>query len=172
MKKIGALEAGGTKMVLAVYDETMNELDRISLPTEDPSVTVPKMKAYFDGHQVDALGVGSFGPLDLNPASPTYGNITSTPKLKWRDYPLLRELLAGRNIPAAIDTDVNAAVIAEMELGAARGCENAVYMTIGTGIGGGVAVHGKTVHGLLHPEAGHILLQPHPEDPNPRGVCP
>lgn len=172
VKKIGALEAGGTKMVLAVYDETMNELDRISLPTEDPSVTVPKMKAYFDGHQVDALGVGSFGPLDLNPASPTYGNITSTPKLKWRDYPLLRELLAGRNIPAAIDTDVNAAVIAEMELGVARGCENAVYMTIGTGIGGGVAVHGKTVHGLLHPEAGHILLQPHPEDPNPRGVCP
>lgn len=172
VKKIGALEAGGTKMVLAVYDEAMNELDRISLPTENPSVTMPKMKAFFDGHQVDALGVGSFGPLDLDPASPTYGNITSTPKLKWRDYPLLKELLAGRDIPAAIDTDVNAAVIAEMELGAAKGCQSAVYMTIGTGIGGGVAVHGKTVHGLLHPEAGHILLQPHPDDPNPRGVCP
>jgi fructokinase len=133
---------------------------------------MPKMKAFFDGHQVDALGVGSFGPLDLDPASPTYGNITSTPKLPWRNYPLLRELLRGRDIPAAIDTDVNAAVIAEMELGAAQGCQSAVYMTIGTGIGGGIAVHGKTVHGLLHPEAGHILLQPHPEDPNPRGVCP
>lgn len=170
--KIGALEAGGTKMVLAVYDLDMNELDRITLPTEAPEVTVPAMKAFFDGHNIDALGVGSFGPLDPNPASPTYGCITSTPKLKWRNYPLLQKLLEGRQIPAAIDTDVNAAVIAEMELGAARGCENAVYMTIGTGIGGGVAVHGKTVHGLLHPEAGHILLRPHPEDPNPRGVCP
>lgn len=170
--KIGALEAGGTKMVLAVYDLDMNELDRITLPTEAPEVTVPAMKAFFDEHNIDALGVGSFGPLDPNPASPTYGCITSTPKLKWRNYPLLQKLLEGRDIPAAIDTDVNAAVIAEMELGAARGCENAVYMTIGTGIGGGVAVHGKTVHGLLHPEAGHILLRPHPEDPNPRGVCP
>lgn len=170
--KIGALEAGGTKMVLAVYDLDMNELDRITLPTEAPKITVPAMKAFFDGHNIDALGVGSFGPLDPNPASPTYGYITSTPKLKWRNYPLLPELLGGRNIPAAIDTDVNAAVIAEMELGAAKGCENAVYMTIGTGIGGGVAVHGKTVHGLLHPEAGHIPLRPHPEDPNPRGVCP
>ena len=170
--KIGALEAGGTKMVLAVYDLDMNELDRITLPTEAPEITVPAMKAFFDGHNIDALGVGSFGPLDPNPASPTYGYITSTPKLKWRNYPLLPELLKGRDIPAAIDTDVNAAVIAEMELGAAKGCENAVYMTIGTGIGGGVAVHGKTVHGLLHPEAGHIPLRPHPEDPNPRGVCP
>ncbi|MBE5778355.1 MAG: ROK family protein [Clostridiales bacterium] len=170
--KIGALEAGGTKMVLAVYDLDMNELDRVTMPTEAPEITVPAMKAFFDGHNIDALGVGSFGPLDPNPASPTYGYITSTPKLKWRNYPLLPKLLEGRAIPAAIDTDVNAAVIAEMELGAARGCENAVYMTIGTGIGGGVAVHGKTVHGLLHPEAGHIPLRPHPLDPNPRGVCP
>ena len=172
MKKIGALEAGGTKMVLAIYDENGTELERLTLPTETPEVTMPKMIAFFREHEIDALGVGSFGPLDLNPASPTYGYITSTPKLAWRNYPLLEKLLDGRDIPAGIDTDVNAAIIAEVEMGAARGCENAVYVTIGTGIGGGVYSNGKTVHGLLHPEVGHALLCPHPDDPNPRGVCP
>jgi len=172
MRKIGALEAGGTKMVLAIYDENGTELERLTLPTETPDVTMPKMIAFFREHQIDALGVGSFGPLDLNPASPTYGYITSTPKLAWKDYPLLTNLLDGRDIPAGIDTDVNAAIIAEVEQGAARGCQNAVYVTIGTGIGGGVYANGKTVHGLLHPEVGHVLLKPHPDDPNPRGVCP
>ena len=172
MKKIGALEAGGTKMVLAVYEEDGTELERLTLPTETPEMTMPPMITFFRRHGIDALGVGSFGPLDLNPASPTYGFITSTPKLAWKNYPLLKNLLDGRNIPAAIDTDVNAAIIAEAELGAARGCQNAVYVTIGTGIGGGVYANGQTVHGLLHPEVGHTLLRPHPLDPNPRGVCP
>lgn len=172
MKKIGALEAGGTKMVLAVYEEDGTELERLTLPTETPETTMPPMIAFFRRHGIDALGVGSFGPLDLNPASPTYGFITSTPKLAWKNYPLLKKLLDGRSIPAGIDTDVNAAIIAEAELGAARGCQNAVYVTIGTGIGGGVYANGQTVHGLLHPEVGHTLLRPHPLDPNPRGVCP
>ena len=172
MRKIGALEAGGTKMVLAVYDEQGTELDRMTIPTETPDKTTPVMIDYFRRHEVDALGVGSFGPLDLDPASPTYGWITSTPKLAWKDYPLLEKLLDGRDIPAAIDTDVNAAIIAEKELGAARGCENAVYITVGTGIGGGVCVGNQTVHGMLHPEVGHMLLRPLPEDPIPHGVCP
>ena len=172
MRKIGALEAGGTKMVLAVYEENGTELERLTLPTLTPDVTMPKMIEFFRKHEIDALGVGSFGPLDLNPESPTYGYITSTPKLAWKDYPLLEKLLDGRDIPAGIDTDVNAAIIAEAEMGAARGCQNAVYVTIGTGVGGGVLSNGKTVHGLLHPEVGHALLVPHPDDPNPRGVCP
>ena len=172
MRKIGALEAGGTKMVLAIYQEDGTELERITLPTETPDVTMPKMIAFFREHNIDALGVGTFGPVDLNPESPTYGYITSTPKLAWRNYPLLEKLLDGQDIPAGIDTDVNAAIIAEAEQGAARGCQNAVYVTIGTGIGGGVYSNGKTVHGLLHPEVGHALLKPHPDDPNPRGVCP
>ena len=172
MRKIGALEAGGTKMVLAVYEENGTELERLTLPTLTPDVTMPKMIEFFRKHEIDALGVGSFGPLDLNPESPTYGYITSTPKLAWKDYPLLEKLLDGRDIPAGIDTDVNAAIIAEAEQGAARGCQNAVYVTIGTGVGGGVLSNGKTVHGLLHPEVGHALLVPHPDDPNPRGVCP
>ena len=172
MRKIGALEAGGTKMVLAIYQEDGTELERITLPTETPEVTMPKMIAFFREHNIDALGVGTFGPVDLNPESPTYGYITSTPKLAWKNYPLLEKLLDGQDIPAGIDTDVNAAIIAEAEMGAARGCQNAVYVTIGTGIGGGVYSNGKTVHGLLHPEVGHALLKPHPDDPNPRGVCP
>ncbi len=172
MRKIGALEAGGTKMVLAVYDENGTERERITVPTLTPEETMPGMIAFFRDHQVDALGVGSFGPLDLDPASPTYGFITSTPKLAWKNYPLLHNLLGGRDIPAAIDTDVNAAIIAEAELGAARGCQNAVYVTVGTGIGGGVYVNGQTVHGMLHPEVGHMLLRPHPDDPIPHGVCP
>jgi len=172
MRKIGALEAGGTKMVLAIYTEDGQELERMTIPTETPDKTMPVMIDFFKSRKVDALGVGSFGPLDLDPASPTYGNITSTPKLAWKDYPLLKNLLDGSSIPAGIDTDVNAAIIAEVEMGAARGCESAVYITVGTGIGGGVYVNGKTAHGLLHPEVGHMLLRPLPDDPIPHGVCP
>ena len=172
MRTIGALEAGGTKMVLAIYTEDGQELERMTIPTETPEKTMPAMIDFLHSRKVDALGVGSFGPLDLDPASPTYGNITSTPKLAWKDYPLLKNLLNGAAIPAAIDTDVNAAIIAEVEQGAARGCESAVYVTVGTGIGGGVYVNGKTAHGLLHPEVGHMLLRPLADDPIPHGVCP
>ncbi|MEF9880231.1 MAG: ROK family protein [Clostridia bacterium] len=170
--KIGALEAGGTKMVLGVFDEQGTELERLTVPTEAPEKTMLKMVDFLRSFELDALGVGSFGPLDLNPESPTYGCITTTPKIAWRGYPLLTGLLDGRKIPSAIDTDVNAAVIAEVAQGAAQGCQNAVYITVGTGVGGGVCVGGQTVHGMLHPEVGHMLLRPHPSDPNPRGVCP
>lgn len=172
MRKIGALEAGGTKMVLGVFTEAGEELERTTLPTLSPEETVPPMRAFLDRHAIDALGVGSFGPLELNPAAPNYGSITSTPKLKWRDYPLLRALVGDSGIPSAIDTDVNAAVLAEAELGAAKGLTDVVYITVGTGVGGGVLSGGKLVHGLLHPEVGHMLLRPHPDDVNPRGVCP
>ena len=130
------------------------------------------MQDFFRRHEIDALGIGSFGPLELNPAAPNYGYITSTPKLAWKDYPLLSALLDGRSIPAAIDTDVNAAVLAEAALGVAKGLSDVVYITVGTGVGGGVLSGGNLVHGLLHPEVGHMLLRPHRDDPNPRGVCP
>ncbi|MBN1776524.1 MAG: ROK family protein [Clostridiales bacterium] len=172
MRTIGALEAGGTKMVLGIFSQQGEELARQSLPTLSPEETVPAMRDFFAKHRIDALGVGSFGPLDLDPASETYGNITSTPKLKWRDYPLLKALVGDSGMPRAIDTDVNAAVLAEAERGAARGLTDAVYITVGTGIGGGVLSGGNLVHGMLHPELGHILLRPHPDDINPKGVCP
>ena len=172
MSKIGALEAGGTKMVLGIYNEAGQILEQLTLPTRTPEETVPPMRAFFDKHAVDALGVGSFGPLELDPQAPHYGYITSTPKPAWKDYPLLPALRGDRAIPCGIDTDVNAAVLAEAELGAARGVQDAVYITVGTGIGGGVLSGGKLVHGLLHPEVGHMLLRPHPDDPIPHGVCP
>ncbi len=172
MRKIGALEGGGTKMLLAVFTEDGQELDRLSLPTETPDVTLPKMLAFLKPYAVDALGVASFGPVELDPASPQYGSITSTPKLAWRDYPLLSALKDGRELPAGFDTDVNAAALAEAELGAAKGLTDAVYVTVGTGIGAGVLSGGRLVHGMLHPEVGHMLLRPLPDDPLPRGVCP
>ncbi|HPJ02093.1 MAG TPA: ROK family protein [Candidatus Limiplasma sp.] len=172
MHRIGALEAGGTKMVLGVFDEQGNELKRDTFPTLSPEETVPKMLKFLSDNPVDALGIASFGPVDLHAGSETYGSITTTPKTKWKHYNLLRALTGDSDIPCAFDTDVNAAALAEAQLGAAKGMTDAVYVTIGTGIGAGVLSGGKLVHGLLHPELGHMLLRPHPEDPNPRGVCP
>ncbi|MDD3214621.1 MAG: ROK family protein [Eubacteriales bacterium] len=172
MRKIGALEAGGTKMVLSVFTETGEELERLTLPTLTPEETVPPMRAFFEKYGIDALGIGSFGPLQLDPSAENYGSITSTPKTAWKDYPLLPALRGERDIPCAIDTDVNAAVLAEAEQGAAKGVSDAVYITVGTGVGGGVLSGGKLVHGLMHPELGHMLLRPNPDDPNPHGVCP
>lgn len=168
----GALEAGGTKMVLAVSDERLNMLDRLTLPTKTPSETMPAMIDFFRERRVDALGVGTFGPVNLHADSPDYGTITATPKLAWRGYPLLRAFREALHIPCAIDTDVNAAALGEVTLGAGRGVKNCVYVTVGTGIGGGVYSEGSLVHGLLHPEVGHFYVSPHPDDPMPQGMCP
>ena len=170
--RIGALEAGGTKMVLGIFSGEGELLKEQTLPTREPAETVPPMQAFFRENKIDALGVAAFGPLDLNKDSATYGYITSTPKLAWQNYPLLSSLTEGQSIPAAIDTDVNAAVLAELRMGAAKGLHSAVYITVGTGVGGGICVGNELVHGLLHPEVGHMLLRPHADDPNPKGVCP
>ena len=172
MKRYGALETGGTKMVLAVLDEQGNFLERAKLPTKTPQETMAEMIAFFREHPVSALGIGSFGPLDLNPSSPTFGSITATPKLAWCDYPIVPEFTKTLQIPVAMDTDVNAAALAESVLGAAKGHESCLYVTVGTGIGGGLIVNGKPVHGLLHPEIGHIRVSPLPGDPLPQGICP
>ncbi len=170
--RYGAIEAGGTKMVLAVADENLQLLYRETLPTETPDITMPRMIAFFREHPVDALGIGSFGPLDLNPASKDYGYITKTPKLAWRDYPFMPAFQQALQVPCLMDTDVNTAALCEAEMGAARGLRNCVYITVGTGIGGGVYCEGQLVHGLMHPEVGHTLLRSHPGDPAPEGFCP
>lgn len=172
MKRYGALETGGTKMVLAVLDEQGNFLERAKFPTQTPQETMAEMITFFREHPVSALGIGSFGPLDLNPASPTFGSITASPKLSWRNFPLVPEFTKALHIPVAMDTDVNAAALAESVLGAAKGLESCLYVTVGTGIGGGLIVNGKPVHGLLHPEIGHIRVNPLPGDPLPKGICP
>ena len=169
---IGALEAGGTKMVCSIGNPQGSVLQRASFPTASPEVTIPQIVDFIGKFDVAALGIGSFGPLDLNPDSPDYGSITNTPKTEWQGYPLLRELSARLGVPAAIDTDVNAAALAEYTMGAGKGLSSLLYMTVGTGIGGGLVLDGKVVHGLVHPEIGHIFLAPREEDTMPDGICP
>ncbi len=172
MKKYGALEAGGTKMVMAVMDVEGKELSRKVIPTLTPEETMPEMLSFFSGMDLTSLGIGCFGPLDLNPASPSYGSITRTPKLAWRGFPILKTFEEALSVPVGIDTDVNGAALAEARLGAARGLSSCLYLTVGTGIGGGLIVGGQPVHGLMHPEIGHLLLTPETGDPAPDGFCP
>ena len=169
--RIGALEGGGTKMVLAMVTETGEILDRVSIPTEAPEITVPKMIEYFKEQKPDALGIGFFGPLQLNKKVKNYGAMANTPKPGWKDYPLLATFQKELGIPIGLDTDVNAAALGEATFGCAMGLENCVYITIGTGIGIGVMSNGRLLHGMQHPEGGHILVKPHPEDTY-KGHCP
>ena len=168
---IGALEAGGTKMVCAVGKEDGSVLEQVSIPTTTPEETIPQILDYFKSKEIGALGVAAFGPVDVKPASPTYGVIVNTPKIPWRNCDLLGQLKRELAIPIGLDTDVNGSCLGEMTYGCARGLENVIYITIGTGVGVGVCCGGKLVHGMLHPEGGHILLSRHPKDPK-GGICP
>jgi len=168
---IGAIEAGGTKFVCGIGREDGIILDRVTFPTGDPATTIEKVIHYFKAQPVEAIGVGSFGPINLDSNSPQYGYITTTPKLEWTNYPLLNTLRKEFNIPFGFDTDVNAAAYGESIWGAAKGLDSCAYFTIGTGIGMGLYVEGKLVHGLMHPEGGHLMVRRHPDDPF-KGNCP
>lgn len=170
-KLYGALEAGGTKMVCAIGYADGTIIDQVSIPTTTPDETIPKIVDYFRDKGIYSLGVGSFGPVDVNSASDSYGTILDTPKLAWQHYPLRKVLMDQLNIPVNVDTDVNGSVLGEMTYGCARGLDNVAYLTIGTGIGAGIAVDGKLVHGMGHPEFGHILLNRLAND-NYKGKCP
>lgn len=167
----GALEAGGTKMVCAIGKEDGTIIDEISIMTTDPSETIPKITNYFLEKKIDALGIGSFGPVDLNKESKTYGYILDTPKLSWKHYDIIGNIKKELKIPIGLDTDVNASCLGECTFGFAKGLDNVLYITIGTGVGIGVMVNKKLLHGMLHPEGGHILLSKHPGD-NYKGKCP
>ena len=169
---LGALEAGGTKMVCCIGEADGTIHERATFDTGRPETTVPLLIRYFHDRKIDALGIGSFGPVDLHRDSPTYGYITRTPKEGWRDFPLSPLLRDALDVPTAIETDVNIAAIGEVTYGAAKGYSNIVYVTVGTGIGGGALIDGKPLHGLVHPEMGHLILHPMPDDPDPEGVCP
>ncbi len=169
---LGALEAGGTKMVCALGNEKGEVFERESFPTREPEPTVSDIISYFAGRGIEALGVSSFGPLDLNEDSSTYGSITTTPKPGWQNVPLRARLMDALGVPVGIDTDVNGAALGEALLGAGKGLKSLVYYTIGTGVGGGAYDHGRLLHGLVHPEMGHMLLRPHADDPAPHGFCP
>lgn len=168
---LGALEAGGTKMVCAIGNEQGEVLERISIPTVSPKETMPRMIDFFREHHIEALGIGCFGPINPVKGTKTYGYITSTPKLAWQNYNIVGAFEQALDCPVGFDTDVNASMLGEIIFGAARGLDSCIYVTIGTGVGVGVYVNGGLLHGMMHPEAGHILLQRHPED-SYGGKCP
>ena len=176
----GALEAGGTKMICAVGNEDGQILDQTSIPTSTPDETMPAIISYFSGRlghdnpedNIAALGIACFGPVDVRKSSKTYGNILYTPKIPWRNFPIVNCLKdALGNLPIGFDTDVNGSLLGEATWGTAKGLTDAVYFTIGTGIGMGAMSGGNLIHGMLHPEAGHIKLSVLPED-NYAGHCP
>jgi fructokinase len=147
------------------------------IPTTTPEETLGHVKAFFSEAAVrlgliDALGIASFGPVDVDPRSPSWGHILATPKPSWSNTDLAGIMRRHLGRPVAIDTDVNGAARAEVELGAGRGLKSLVYVTVGTGIGGGAVIEGHTLKGLLHPEMGHILVRRHPQDLSFKGTCP
>nr|MCR4922382.1 ROK family protein [Lachnospiraceae bacterium] len=126
---------------------------------------------YFKDKDIKALGVACFGPIDPDPSSKTYGYITSTPKLAWKDYDIVGNLKKALNVAIGFDTDVNGSLLGEVTYGSSKGLEDAVYITIGTGVGAGIISGGKLVHGMMHAEAGHMMMIRHPKDKY-EGRCP
>lgn len=170
--KLGAIEGGGTKFVVGVGNEHGEVFDRVSFPTTSPEETMQKCIDYFKEHEVEAIGFGCFGPIDPDRNSKTYGYVTTTPKPGWAQSNVVGALTdAFPGMPIGFDTDVNGACLGEVYFGAAKGLKNAVYYTIGTGIGGGAYVEGHLLHGLLHPEMGHMKLIVR-EDDSYKGKCP
>jgi fructokinase len=169
----GGIEAGGTKWVCAIGTGPDDLRDLVTFPTTTPEETIARAAAFFanDG-SVTAVGIGSFGPIDIRRNSPTWGHITTTPKAGWAHTDLARSLAKALDRPVAFDTDVNAAALGERRWGAAVGLDTFCYITVGTGIGGGGMTNGKLMHGLLHPELGHMRI-PHDRGRDPfAGICP
>ncbi|MDP9010088.1 MAG: ROK family protein [Pseudomonadota bacterium] len=173
----GAVEAGGTKFACAIGDENGTIHAESRFPTSDAVSTMAAVRDFFNGHRralgaLSAIGVGCFGPLILDKRSAKYGFIGKTPKAGWCDIDVVGMLATEFSCPVGFDTDVNTAALAEHRWGAARGVTNVVYLTVGTGIGGGVLIDGAPLHGLLHPEIGHVYPRRHPRDADFAGACP
>ena len=172
----GAIETGGSKVDCAVGRWPDDVRDRLRIPTTSPAETLAEITGFLLGHHREtplaAIGIGSFGPIDLRTDSPTYGYITSTPKLGWRYVDLVGPISDELQLPVMLDTDVNAAALGEYRWGAGKALDSLVYVTVGTGIGGGAVIGGRPVHGVSHPEMGHIRI-PHDRGADPfDGSCP
>lgn len=169
----GGIEAGGTKFICAVGSDPDDLSAQLRIDTRSPEETLSDVLDFFRRQPpVRALGISCFGPVDLQPGSPTYGYITHTPKPGWGMTDVVGPLRQALGVPVGFDTDVNGAALGEHRWGAAQGLEDFIYLTVGTGIGGGAMLNGRLVHGLVHPEMGHLLL-PHDRQRDPfDGVCP
>ena len=176
MQWYGGIEAGGTKFVCAIGNQHGEISAEERFPTTKPSETIGRTIAFFRQHaaktQLSAIGIAAFGPIDPNPNSPTWGHITTTPKQHWANTDLAGTIQRSLGVPVGFDTDVNGAALGEHRWGAAQGLDTFIYYTIGTGVGGGGMVGGKLMHGLIHPEMGHIRI-PHDMERDPfGGLCP
>jgi fructokinase len=172
----GGVEAGGTKFVCVIGTATGEIVETMRVEVTGPDETLDATIDFFrraiaTGRRLDAIGIGSFGPIELRPGNPRYGSITTTPKAGWSGTPLVGPFVTAFGVPVGFDTDVNAAALAEGRLGAARGLKSFVYLTLGTGIGGGAIIDGQILHGLGHSEMGHLAVPRHPDD-DFAGVCP
>lgn len=169
----GGIEAGGTEFVCAVGTDPHNIVVSEPMSTTTPAETFQKVVAFFRQHPpVKTIGIGSFGPVDIHRDSPTFGYITTTPKPGWANTDFAGVISRELGVPVEFDTDVNTAALGEHKWGAAVGLDDFLYLTIGTGVGGGVMVNGRLVHGLIHPELGHILLPRDPIKDPFEGNCP
>jgi fructokinase len=165
------IELGGTKTVCAVGTCPTDLVARTEFPTTEPETTLREVAGFFRPHKFERAGVAAFGPVDLRASSKTYGHILKTPKEAWRRFDLAGSLRSALDTEIRIDTDVGCAALGEMTWGAARGLQTFLYVTVGTGIGGGAYVNGQPLHGLLHPEMGHLRIPRDPNDEFP-GSCP
>lgn len=174
---LGGIEAGGTKFVCVIGTGPDDLRAELRVPTTTPAETLRAVLGFFDSQRplhgpIEALGIGSFGPVDLDPESPTWGFITATPKPGWAHTDLAGTLRCELGVPVAFDTDVNAAALGEWRHGAAQGLDTCLYLTVGTGIGGGAIAGGRLLHGLVHPEMGHVRVPRDAADLAFPGICP
>ncbi|MGX7200342.1 ROK family protein [Enterococcus nangangensis] len=167
----GGIEAGGTKFICAVANENFKIIAKGSIATGEPQETLAAVYRFFDQYTLSSLGVASFGPIGIQPGTEDYGYILQTPKKAWQNFNLLGAIQTRYAVPTAWTTDVNAAAYGELKLGAAKGADSCLYLTIGTGIGGGLVLNGKIYSGFTHPEMGHLFLKRHPQD-DYQGSCP
>ena len=168
---IGVIEIGGTKTIFGVFNDNHLLIDRLQIPTGIPEDFSINLEHYFSEHPVERIGIAAFGPLCLDPSSEKYGNILNTPKKGWSGFALRKIVEKKTCAEAFIDTDVNCACLGEKYYGNYSNFNDLAYVTIGTGIGVGVLIGGKPLHGILHPEMGHILARPEIGDQF-KGCCP
>ncbi len=171
LPRLGSIETGGTKIICAVGDISGRIESRVTIPTDVPDISVPKVMDFFSDKGIDAVGIGAFGPIDVIPGSEDYGSIRKCERRGWSHYPLLRTVCRGLGVPGDMDTDVNTACLGEYAFGAGKGADVLLYITVGTGIGVGITVGGRPLHGMMHPEGGHVAAVRHPDDLF-GGTCP
>ncbi|KRL60919.1 fructokinase ScrK [Latilactobacillus fuchuensis] len=171
---IGSIEAGGTKFVCAVGNENYQVQDQVSIPTTTPDETIKAVIAYFKQFELDAMGIASFGPIEIRKNNPLYGYITTTPKPNWHNTDLLGQIKAAFDVPTTWTTDVNGSAYGEYVMSTLSNekIQSLVYYTVGTGVGAGAVMDDHFLGGIGHPEMGHTFVKRHPADLDFKGICP